>query len=104
MAELIKNKSGTNSRHKLTGIPDWAVTPDAVEDGVRRRIIKAKEAAFCSDNREIPLMQVVPEGPMIKPIRDGLFVKGVEVQCRCGETHVIHFDLDEDSGPAGMPS
>lgn len=103
MAEMIKNNSTSNSRHQLNGIPDWAVVPDNEGKDVRRRIIKAKEAVFSEENREIPLMQVVPEGPTIKPIRDGLFVKGVEVNCRCGETHIIHFDLDENTG-SDIPS
>lgn len=97
MATLIKKNKDTSTQNKDSNMKEWSVSKTINDYKKMGRIIKAKEAEFCSEERDIYQMRVASDTPIIKPLRNGLDVDGVEIICSCGEKTVIHFDIDEDA-------
>ena len=96
MAALIKKNKNPSTKSQDSQITEWSVSKTINDYNKRRRIIKAKEAEFSSEEKEIPQMRVTSDTPSIKPLRNGLVVEGVEITCSCGEKTVIHFEIEED--------
>ena len=96
MTEVIKKGLNAPTDQKESSIKDWSFSKTPRKKRGGRKIIKAKEAVFTSDLKEISQSNRTPDTPMIKPLRQGLFVEGVEIVCRCGEKMVIHFDYEDD--------
>ncbi len=96
MAEIIKKGLKVTEPYADTQIEDWSESKG--KDGLhkRKRIIKAKEAVFTSEGKEIPHMKIAPEGTTVKPLRNGLHVEGAELVCQCGEKTVIYFDFEDE--------
>jgi hypothetical protein len=60
----------------------------------QRRIIKSRQTHITSVLKEISTEEHACGAPKIVPMRGVRGVEGVEITCRCGETIVIHFELD----------
>ena len=96
MNQILKKSDQTSESLQNKRISEWRVTGTDEERNRRKRIIKAKEANFNASEKKLSHMNMPPPSPVVKPIRNGLFIEGVEVFCRCGEEIVIHFDADDN--------
>ena len=97
MAEVIKKDTNAPAQPFRRKVSEWPVSKGEDNPDKYRRIIKAGEAFFSSESKKIPHVNIAPDSPVIKPIRKGIFVEGVEIICRCGEKIVVKFDLDENA-------
>lgn len=97
MAEVIKQDPGAPVESFEPVVSEWSEPEDKDKTEKYRRIIKSGEAFFSSESKEIPHMKMAPDAPVVKPIRKGIFIEGVEIICRCGEKIVVRFDVEEDA-------
>jgi hypothetical protein len=97
MAEVIKQGNTSTARNSDASVSDWPVTGAQNHLARRRRIIKAGEAQFSPEQKEVSPKNMALAEPVVKPLRNGMIVEGVEVICRCGEKITIQFDVDENA-------
>lgn len=97
MAEVIKQGNKSSARNPDASVSDWPVTGTQNHLARRRRIIKAGEAQFSTQQKEVSSKNMAFDEPVVKPLKNGTFVEGVEVICRCGEKITIQFDVGENA-------
>lgn len=97
MPEVNKKESGASTAPFKPILSEWSESKSKDNTEKYRRIIKAGEAFFSPESKEIPHLKMAPETPVVKPIRKGLFVEGIEIVCRCGEKIVVRFDFEENA-------
>ncbi len=97
MAEVIKKGNTSTAQNSDASVSDWHVTGTQDHIARRRRIIKAGEADFSPEQKEVSPKNMALTEPVVKPLRNGMFVEGVEVICRCGEKITIQFDVEENA-------
>ena len=97
MAEVIKQGNKSSARHPDASVSDWPVTSAQNNLNRRQRIIKAGEVHFSPEQKEVSPKNMAFDEPVVKPLRNGIHVEGVEVICRCGEKITIHFDVGENA-------
>lgn len=97
MAEVIKKDAKAPAQSFKPKVSEWPVSKPEDNPDKYRRIIKADEAFFSSDMKKIPHINVAPDSPVVKPVRKGIFVEGIEIVCRCGEKIIVQFDLEENA-------
>ena len=97
MADILKSRPQPMDHRTTSGANPFA-------DGgpvTSRRIIKSHQIRMTSALKEISLEEHVCGVPKIVPMKSVRGVEGVEITCRCGETIVIHFELDNPDASNG---
>jgi hypothetical protein len=97
MGEIIRQGNKSSARNPDTSVSNWHVTSTQNHLARRRRIIKAGEVHFSPEQREVSPKNMALDEPVVKLLRKGMFIEGVEVTCRCGEKITIQFDVDENA-------
>ena len=97
MKEVIEKEPSAPVEPFKPIVSEWSEPKGKDDTEKYRRIIKAGEAFFSSESKEIPHMKMAPDTPVVRPIKKGIFVEGVEIFCRCGEKIVVRFDSEENA-------
>ena len=91
MADIIKKQTVFQ---KAVVVGDAPAAPNSGPEPRHPKIIKSEKSVSGETRREIPIRPNATNDVMVRTLGNGRFIEGVEIQCRCGETIVIHFDYD----------
>jgi hypothetical protein len=92
MAILQKGNTNNHETDVSEILEQWMSKNNKSVNLNKTRILKAKNRPISQGQHVIPVLGNSGKGTIVKPIRSGPHIVGVEVLCRCGEKIVINFE------------